>query len=515
MSMPVLVLFSRSLNMDHRKFTTYLGRIALVFFILICLIVTHGRSTFMALGAPGLNFFNDMVFWTLIFISLAGVFYFSGVITEEKEEMTLGLLKMTGLNPISIIMGKGTSRILGGVLLLLAAFPFTLLAITLGGVSLDQVIAAYCTMLAYLLLVGAVALFSSVCCRRTGTAAALTMLLLLGFLLVPLLGSVALPGMVSVGWISATGLLHRWLTALFGWLLNASPFTRQADIMLTGFSEPPIGFQVLADIGIALGFFLLSWATFDLFTREQKSASPARGLLFRRTSMLRPLGVGRAWSSALIWKEFHYGTGGKIFLVAKFVLITAVLALIAYFWSLNARIDADHFGTMMMVMMLAIGYLELLIHSARTFNVEWRYGTLGDIGMLPMSPARIAYHKMAGSLIAIVPYAVFFVIGAVLAPEVFAEAAGNILSEPWGWLFILEGIFLVHLAAYMSLLLKWVGLLAALGIFYVGNMIAGLLFAFSFGGMIGSMVMMFLVVGFFTVLLHCQIMRLISQRAGE
>ncbi|HUW56911.1 MAG TPA: hypothetical protein VMZ92_09760, partial [Planctomycetota bacterium] len=116
---------------------------------------------------------------------------------------------------------------------------------------------------------------------------------------------------------------------------------------------------------------------------------------------------------------------------------------------------------------------------------------------------------------AIVPYAVFFVIGAVLAPEVFAEAAGNILSEPWGWLFILEGIFLVHLAAYMSLLLKWVGLLAALGIFYVGNMIAGLLFAFSFGGMIGSMVMMFLVVGFFTVLLHCQIMRLISQRAGE
>ena len=50
---------------------------------------------------------------------------------EEKEEQTLGLLRMTGLNALSILLGKSTSRLLGALLLLLAQFPFTIFAITL------------------------------------------------------------------------------------------------------------------------------------------------------------------------------------------------------------------------------------------------------------------------------------------------------------------------------------------------------------------------------------------------
>ena len=52
---------------------------------------------------------------------------------EEKEEQTLGLLRMTGLSPLSILLGKSTSRLCGALLLLAAQFPFTIFAVTLGG----------------------------------------------------------------------------------------------------------------------------------------------------------------------------------------------------------------------------------------------------------------------------------------------------------------------------------------------------------------------------------------------
>src|SRR5439155_21710329 len=114
------------------------------------------------LGAPGLRFFQAVVQINFFFITLAGVGYFASAITEEKEEMTLGLLRMTSLNPLSILLGKSTSRVFGAVLLLLAQFPFTLLAVSLGGVSVAQVMAVYCTLGAYVFLLSNVALFCSV-----------------------------------------------------------------------------------------------------------------------------------------------------------------------------------------------------------------------------------------------------------------------------------------------------------------------------------------------------------------
>ena len=92
-------------------------------------------------GAPGLHFLQEMVWLNLVFITLAGLSYFASAITEEKEEMMLGLLRMTDLNPVAILLGKSTSRLVGALLLLLVQVPFVLLAVTLGGVGLLQIAA--------------------------------------------------------------------------------------------------------------------------------------------------------------------------------------------------------------------------------------------------------------------------------------------------------------------------------------------------------------------------------------
>jgi len=113
-------------------------------------------------NAPGLRFFEVVVAVDLVFVILAGVSYFSSAISEEKEEMTLGLLRMTNLNPLSILLGKSTSRLCAAILLFVAQIPFTLLAITLGGISLHQVFAAYLTLAAFLVFVSNLALLASV-----------------------------------------------------------------------------------------------------------------------------------------------------------------------------------------------------------------------------------------------------------------------------------------------------------------------------------------------------------------
>jgi len=515
MSMPVFVLFSRSLALDGRKFLTYLARMLLVLIIIFSLL--SAQATSGAMGAPGLSFFHGAVWTTWLFISLAGVVLFSSVISEEKEEMTLGLLKMTGLNPVSILLGKSASRVLGGIFLLLAQFPFTLLAITLGGVSLGQVIAAYCMLLSYLVFLGGLALFCSVSCRRTASAAGLTLLLLLVFFLLPWLGQMMLDGAASVGWISPTGGFHVACTTLFQWMRDASPITRIETIMQTGFAESPIGFQVLSNLGVGVFFFLVSWLTFERFTREQKTAAPARILLFRRTSLFAPVGVGRAWSRPLIWKEFHFDTGGKVMLGVKAALLAVTFAVIAHFiWPARiSRPDVEQLGTVMMVVSLVLAVVELIFHAGRTFNKEHKWQTLSSLMLLPITPQRLVYHKLAGCLLALTPYLAFFCVGAILSPQDFLTGLKGILGSPAGWMGILQVVLILHLAAYMSLVVRYGGVALALLIAYVGNTLTFPLFFFSFGNVTVFLIMQSLVLLFFTVLLHVQIMRRLVRKAGE
>ena len=150
MTSPLLALFARSLREDARARLTYAARGIVVGFVLLMagsfgLFARFGSSV----GALGREFFSGLMIFQTVCIAIAGVGYFASAITEEKEEGTLGLLRMTNLNPLSILLGKSTSRLLAALLLLAAPLPFTVLAVTLGGISLGQIAAAYCTLGAF------------------------------------------------------------------------------------------------------------------------------------------------------------------------------------------------------------------------------------------------------------------------------------------------------------------------------------------------------------------------------
>ena len=179
MNVALTPFLRRSLRTHCRSGKTYLIRGGMLLAMLASVASAQMTAGFM--GAPGLFLFGSILWISAFLICLGGPAYFASIITEEKEQMTLGLLKMTGLRPVSILLGKSTSQMLGAIALLLVQVPFTVLSITLGGVSLPQVMAGYLALLAHLIFVTNLALLCSVVCRRGKRAATLTAVFLLAF----------------------------------------------------------------------------------------------------------------------------------------------------------------------------------------------------------------------------------------------------------------------------------------------------------------------------------------------
>lgn len=99
-----LALLVRSLRAEVRDVRIHLFRLAVVGIVVVILMTTMAGA--IIVGAPGLRYFSLLARCNFWFITFAGASFFAACITEEREEGTLGLLKMAGLGPPSILAGK-------------------------------------------------------------------------------------------------------------------------------------------------------------------------------------------------------------------------------------------------------------------------------------------------------------------------------------------------------------------------------------------------------------------------
>jgi ABC-type transport system involved in cytochrome c biogenesis permease component len=517
--LPILALFTRSLRVESRASSTYLKRMAFLALILLCLV--QAREFSPRIGAPGLAFFSFVLHLNVIFISLAGLTYFASAITEEKEEETLGLLKMSGLNSVSILLGKSTSRLLGAVMLLLVQLPFALLAITLGGVALHQIVAAYATLLAYTVFFCNLALFCSVASRGTPQAAGLAGVIAVGFLSASTLVEGAAVFLVFQDWAPGGSFLLTVLHGVARVLERANPFVQLHAILQVGSTEHPISFQVLSNLALGLACFLLAWWSFGFFTREQKTPAPVRGFfLSRRGAIVRWLGVGRPWRRALAWKDFHFLAGGRLMLAARIVAIPAILALIFTLAWENRTVPPGErmhgVGAGTMVTCVIVAAIEVIAYAARFFQDEVRWGTLPRLMLLPLSARELAAAKLVGLLPALAPYACYFVVGALLWPVGFAQALGDVLGSVWGWFVLCQYVAFVHCIAYLSLVLPRSGAVVALGVWVVGNFLLLALFQPGREAELAAYcVVVSLLLIILTAVFHVKTLRRIERLAGQ
>ncbi|QDT42951.1 ABC-2 family transporter protein [Gimesia alba] len=460
-------LFNRALSVDFRLTRSHLFRFLFALLILFCLVSANLSSR--VIGAAGLILFTQIIYLNFVFILMAGVSFFATAITEEKEEQTIGLLLMAGVNPISLLLGKSLPRLVTALLLLSVQFPFTLLAITLGGVTFSQVIAAYASLAVFLFCLSNLGLLCSVVCARSRAASTLVVISLAAFFWGVPLSKWAFDIMVQDRWVADGTFFVTSTNQVLDWLSQSSVLRQVHTILTSGFSESPWGIQFWSNLIVGILLFLLACLLFNRFALTEVSTSPARGMISKKKSWL--FSPGRAWVNALMWKDFFFVNGGYGMSVIKFICYgAALLGLCSFIQYTSRSYSYQEIGLTIFWTMLIVLLIEISLISARVFHVEVQWKTLVSTAMLPQSMSSIAYSKVSGCLLGLVPAALYLFIGTLLSLNEMAYDIGLILSEPSFWTICVEVLFFWHLTALLSTYIKWGALPLAFVLMWVGNM---------------------------------------------
>lgn len=481
-----LALFTRSMQMEARAFRTYLLRIVLLAVLLLAMVIVN--NSYAWLDAPGRLLFNWIVYTNAGCIALVGLSFFAAVITEEKEEQTLGLLRMTKLNAVSILLGKSTTRLASTVVLLLAQVPFTLLAVTLGGVALNQIVAAYIALIAFTVFLANLGLVFSVVCKRTTPASFLTGLFIGLIFLLPGFFYLLTGQVVGAGINPAFEAFHIWVG---DWLVTASPITRLIEIDVLDFEETAaqslLHYHTLFNVLGGAGLFLIAWLLFDPCCRNETDSSeprPMRLKFWKKSDRLTERELRRPWANALAWKDFHFVTGGTRFMWLKggfylllFVLMYVPFALDEGSW-MPSQLPLDYYSGWLMGIFGFAFVGEVGAYASSMFVSEIKQRTLSTLGLLPMSAGALCYRKLAGCLVATIPTAGCFLIAGLIYPDNLYYFFEGMAEEPVATYFVFSAAMLFfHLSAFLSLFMRWGPFVVAGAVTFFGMIVTGIMLA--------------------------------------
>ncbi len=452
-------LFNWSLKADVKSVYPHIVRAAFAGFMLLSISFAYAG----ALGGtgPGLQFFRSICFLNVLLISVSGISYFVSAVTEEKDAGTLALLRLAGVTPLAIVLSKSTSRLIAALMLLAIQLPFTFLAITLGGVLWEQIIAAYLALAAWMCLVANMALFCSVRCQTSGRAASLAAaILMLFFASAPILNAVA--GLKGYAWIDANVVeITQWLLTL---QQKLSVTDRIDDVLGRKAPLQMFGDQFRLNLTCGGVLFALSVLFFNRYSQPVDDAVHGRSASVRRVT------VGRCWQLAVVWKDFLFFTGGKTFFVVKLLAYAALVAGFAAYYRMDQP-NADVWlgGDLPWLCFLTIAgalTVEVLLYASGSLFQEVRQSTIATLTMLPSHTGTLLLQKLAACLIAIVPGAVWLlVIGTVYETSIWRELSGTMVV--W-YLFMLA--LSSHLTVLLSLYTRWAALPLAILITAASNL---------------------------------------------
>ena len=468
-----LALLTQAWRVDSRQLQAHLFRSFFVGLIFVSVIVAQQTSgTF---SAPGLVVFSTICYLNAMFISLAALSYFATAISEEKEEGTLGLLKMTGMSPVSLLLGKSTSRLVVASLALAVQLPFTFLSTTLGGVLPGQIAAAYLALLAYLIGTANLGLLCSVVCRTSRQASGLMVVLLGAFFIAAPLALWGFLALLRNGVLSNTDWLATVVEFLFDGLNDASIFNQLRKVLSTGFTRSSSDqFQLWTNMGVGAACFCLAWSLFERCTSYELTEGKVGRIRGFKSSHVS---TQRAWRNSILWKDFRFVAGGRRLAIGKFivygVLLVAVGCIVQAMASANPN-DPSALRivcAMTTVSMLGAICVESGLYASRVFSSEQREKTWPLLIILPTDTKRIFWSKIAGCSLGLVPAASYFLIGAALFllidPVEFGLGAIRTLCSISAWSSLLYFLFFLHLTAYLSLHIRHGALAIAFVLVYL------------------------------------------------
>ena len=400
---PIFALFVRSLREQSRAKFTPLARGSLA--LLLLLFIAGNERSFTHRTAPGQQVLILVVMVNFFAIAIFGLSTFASAITEEKEDDTLGLLQMTRLNPLAILLGKSTARLCEGLLLLAVQIPFTMLCITLGGVSMEQVLRCFAILAAFLFFLCNIALLWSVVCRRTSRATAMTVVTGIAFYVMPLfLFSIALAS--SFGESTPS-----WIESVVQYWIGINPIFDLTRSVLPRGGLPFAADSITTSLIGGMICFGLAWLLFKPCCNSSREAIPQAAKKSPASGQRTPR--GRPGRRAIAWKDFHFLGGGKrSLLIRAAIYVLFALLLVWWFATINrSALRSREVGVMFWVFGVLCFSVEFGLVSARMFAAERKRKTLGVLYTLPNGTGRLVREKILGGLPQLLPSAALAITG--------------------------------------------------------------------------------------------------------
>ncbi len=464
---PIFALFIRSIREDNRAKFTPIARASLVLIVLFFIAVN--QRDFASNPAPGLHVFALVMFINLFGLVLGGITAFCSAITEEKEDDTLGLLRMTNLSPVAILFGKGLSRFVGGLLLIVSQIPFSMLCVTLGGVSGEQILSGYAVLVCTLFFLCNLGLLMSVVCRKTGLAVALTV-----FIGALLYVGAPFAYFATFEFRMGTSPTGMW-PEILGYLLGNNPVFQIATMVFgAGGGFLPTSASPWLFNGVAgTSCFLLAWALFGRFCSGTAESTATRKKQKKGAKLLR---APRPATNSIAWKDFWFQYGGRRGLIIRFigyaVLIFGFACLMAYN---SSYMKSDDIGEMM-IAFASVGLgVELVIGAASFFGTERRLLTLSSLITIPLPLGKIVRQKILALLASFIPGFCFVLLGVMIAPGTLDDVLRDITSDQNDILaFIYGALHLITvplLACLLSLIMRRGAVPATIAIGFVWNIL--------------------------------------------
>lgn len=451
----LLALLGRSLRIDSRSWQVHLARIGLLLAIYISL--TYAFATSARFGAPGLRFFRAIVWLNAIFATLLGIGFFSTAISEEKEEDTLGLMQMAGIIPLGILLGKVGGRLCQALLLIVVQYPFTLLAVTLGGVTPNQILCAFVGLTSYLLMLAGLGLLCSTVASSNRSASALMIVGLLIYAAVPYFAYETYQGLVANGLLSPKSI---WARSL--WQISSTCLFLQINtIMTSAFGESPWSIQAISNVLGAAAGFLTAWALFAVCTVNPGPEAASRGLLSSKVIGVRWFSPGRPGANPFVWKDYHFVGGGHGMILARIAFYLALLLvsilLSEIWWASNITQSMYAYQWtigLYQALLLPIIAIETAVLAGRSLHDEFRGQTVAALLMLPENVVLTVYSKFAGAMLAAIPGVTCLMLASLGLPG-GRENVREFLRESAGWFFLVHFALIPHLSMVLAMYMRW------------------------------------------------------------
>jgi len=492
----------RSLRQDSRLLRYHLLRFAVAALLAFAVFVMWESG--IRGESPGRDLLSALAYMNLFAVTIVGGLLFAPTITEEKEEQTLGLLRMTRIGPSSLLLGKALPKLALIVLVLIVQLPLVFLTRTLGGVDWPLITNVYLLIFCQLIGVVSISMVSSVV-MRTST------------------GAVVFTGAIMFcWWILAMILddLQRTTSSLspleevFRLLVPMSPITQMDIILQTGANVGGTFQTCIAVLLLSTACYLFGVWTFSYWNAQESTQTELEllrekaGRLWRRlfgqrvrhstqaaaiseihepespttTPAVSPTQehneTGRTrrshacWQHAIAWKDYFLLGGGRTgfrtrCVIAMIFVLYPLLLLLPDLWNSLILGTFDYTstqnmpwlfgGSIMTVSLYAFG-LDLLYLTVNLFASELKQQTWESLILLPQSLGSICRQKIWGAAIHLTPWIVSFILG--LALSMSLDDVSSLIAEVFKSPLVAACVILHVLTMFITLLLvlTWLSL---------------------------------------------------------